>query len=226
MLRRRPSQVSRAQWTWSTDIGGIATEGKAYPRYLFVRYNETGNRSEAYCIDTEHLGHLPIAIRRALSENNLREERDQSEKKLRHSEARYRALVGNLTYGICRCGEKGKFLDVNQALVTMLGYSSRKELLTATHARDVLCDSYKRQQLLGQPGNENGGGSIEVDWRRKDGTPLKVRLSGRGVATDGGKDSYEIIVEDITQQRKLEDSLRQQATKDPLTGHSAASPMC
>jgi DNA-binding NtrC family response regulator len=51
----------------------------------------------ADCIDTDHLGHLPIAIRRALSENNLREERDQSEKKLRHSEARYRALVGNLT---------------------------------------------------------------------------------------------------------------------------------
>jgi diguanylate cyclase (GGDEF)-like protein len=45
-----------------------------------------------------------------------------------------------------------------------------------------------------------------------------VRLSGRGVATDGEKDSYEIIVEDVTQQRKLEDSLRQQATKDPLTG--------
>ncbi|HEY4776675.1 MAG TPA: diguanylate cyclase [Candidatus Acidoferrales bacterium] len=175
-------------------------------------------RGAADCIDTDHLGHLPIAIRRALSENNLREERDHSEKKLRHSEARYRALVGNLTYGICRCGEKGKFLDVNQALVAMLGYSSRKELLAATHARDILCDSYKREQLLGQPGNENGGGSIEVDWRRKDGTPLKVRLSGRGVTTDGEKNSYEIIVEDVTQQRKLEDSLRQQATKDPLTG--------
>src|SRR6202162_4154581 len=172
----------------------------------------------ADCIDRDHVGHLPVAIRRALSENNLREERDQSEKKLRHSEARYRALVGNLTYGMCRCSEKGKFLDVNQALVTMLGYSSRKELLAATHARDILCDSYKREQLLGQPGNENGGGSIEVDWRRKDGTPLKVRLSGRGVTTDGEKDSYEIIVEDVTQQRKLEDSLRQQATKDPLTG--------
>src|SRR6202047_1234057 len=172
----------------------------------------------ADCVGMDHIGHLPVAIRRALSENNLREERDQTEKKLRHSEARYRALVGNLNYGMCRCGEKGKFLDVNQALVTMLGYSSRKELLTATHARDVLCDSYKRQQLLGQPGNENGGGSIEVDWRRKDGTPLKVRLSGRRVATEGEKDSYEIIVEDVTQQRKLEDSLRQQATKDPLTG--------
>jgi diguanylate cyclase (GGDEF)-like protein/PAS domain S-box-containing protein len=172
----------------------------------------------ADCVDTDHLGHLPIAIRRALSENNLREERDQSEKKLRHSEARYRALVGNLTYGICRCSQKGNFLDVNQALVTMLGYSSRKELLTASHARDILCDPYKRGQLMSQSSNDNGGGPIEIDWRRKDGSPLKVRLSGREVNTDGEEDSYEIIVEDVTQQRKLEDSLRQQATKDPLTG--------
>jgi PAS domain-containing protein len=76
----------------------------------------------ADCVGMDHIGHLPVAVRRALSENNLREERDQTEKKLRHSEARYRALVGNLNYGICRCNSKGKFLDVNQALVTMLGY--------------------------------------------------------------------------------------------------------
>jgi diguanylate cyclase (GGDEF)-like protein len=75
--------------------------------------------------------------------------------------------------------------------------------------------------LLGlSPGKdgEDGGVRLEIDWKRKDGTPLKVRLSGRQVSTASEKDSYEIIVEDITQQRKLEDHLRQQAAKDPLTG--------
>jgi len=48
--------------------------------------------------------------------------------------------------------------------------------------------------------------------------PLKVRLSGRQVSADGEKESYEIIIEDVTQQRKLEDHLRQQAAQDPLTG--------
>jgi len=179
---------------------------------------ELMTQGAADCVDTDHIGHLPVAIRRALNENNLREERDHSEKKLRHSEARYRALVGNLTYGMCRCGEKGNFLDVNQALVTMLGYSSRKELLAANHARDIFCDPYKRGQLLGYSGDKNGGVPVEIDWRRKDGTLLKVRLSGREVSAEGEKDSYEIIVEDVTQQRKLEDHLRQQAAKDPLTG--------
>jgi len=172
----------------------------------------------ADCVEMDHLGHLPVAIRRALNENNLRQERDQSEKKLRHSEARYRALVGNLTYGICRCNSEGKFLDVNQALVTMLDYSSKEKLLESVHARDILCNSTKRAQLLGQAGEEDALAPLEVDWKRKDGTTLKVRLSGREVGEDGEMEGYEIIVEDVTQQRKLEDHLRQQAAKDPLTG--------
>jgi diguanylate cyclase (GGDEF)-like protein/PAS domain S-box-containing protein len=176
----------------------------------------------ADCVDRDHIGHLPIAIRRALRENNLREERDQSEKNLRRSEARYRALVGNLTYGMCRCSSKGKFLDVNQALVTMLGYVSREELLTAAnHASEILCDASKRAQLLGRsPGEDgqDGADPLEIEWKRKDGTLLKVRLSGREVSTEDVTAGYEIIVEDVTKQRELEDHLRKQAANDPLTG--------
>jgi diguanylate cyclase (GGDEF)-like protein/PAS domain S-box-containing protein len=170
------------------------------------------------CVGMDHVGHLPVAIRRALSENNLREERDQTEKKLRHSEARYRALVGNLTYGMCRCSIEGKFMDVNQALVTMLGYSSREELLAVNLAGDMLRDPSQRAHLLGHPSEQDGPEPLEIECKRKDGTALKVRLSGREVRNGGEMDSYEIIVEDVTQQRKLEDHLRQQAAKDPLTG--------
>ena len=174
----------------------------------------------ADCVAMDFVGHLPIAIRRVLSENNLRKERDQTEKKLRHSEARYRALVGNLTYGMCRCSTKGVFLNVNQALVTMLGYDSEEELLAASHAADVLCDPAKRAQLLGHSDGQPAADSLEIEWKRKDGTMLKVRLSGREVSNESENGSYEIIVEDVTQQRKLEDHLRQQAAKDPLTGLS------
>jgi len=172
----------------------------------------------ADCIAMDHVGHLPVAVRRALSENHLREERDRNEKKLRHSEARYRALVGNLTYGICRCNTKGKFLDVNQALATILGYASREELLAVNLAADVLCDPAKRAQLLGQSADQQEPDPLETEWKSKNGATLIVRLSGREVNNKGETDSYEIIVENITQQRKLEDHLRQQAAKDPLTG--------
>ena len=172
----------------------------------------------ADCVGMDHIGHLPVAVRRALSENQLREERDRTEKRLRHSEARYRALVGNLAYGICRCNVKGKFLDVNPALATMLGYPSREELLAVNLAAEVLCDPYKRAHLLGQSAEHNDVDLLEIEWKRKDGATLKLRLSGREVKTEGETDSYEINVENVTQQRKLEDQLRQQAAKDALTG--------
>jgi diguanylate cyclase (GGDEF)-like protein/PAS domain S-box-containing protein len=172
----------------------------------------------ADCVGMDHVGHLPVAIRRALNESNLREERDQTEKKLRHSEAHYRALVGNLNYGMCRCNAKGNFLDVNQALVSMLGYPSRAELLAVNLATGILRDPSKRAHLLGHSVEVDSADPLEIEWKRKNGTTLRVRLSGRKVANEGETDSYEIIVEDVTQQRKLEDHLREQAATDPLTG--------
>ena len=172
----------------------------------------------ADCVGMDHLTHLPVAIRRALNDNHLREERDQTEKRLRHSEARYRALAGNLAYGICRCNSEGKFLDVNQALVTMLGYSSGDELLAVNLASDILCDRSKRAQLLGHSIEGASADPLEIEWKRKNGTAFKGRISGRKVSNKGEKNSYELIVEDVTQQRKLEDHLRQQAATDSLTG--------
>jgi two-component system, cell cycle response regulator len=171
------------------------------------------------CIEMEHVGHLPVAVRRALSESNLRADRDRAEKQLRHSEAHYRALVGNLSYGICRCRADGKFLDVNQTLVTMLGYGSREELLEVNLASDIVSDPRKRALLLGHSGHDVKADPIEIDWKRRDGTGLKVRLSGREVRSgEGETDGFEVIAEDVTKQRQLEDHLRQQASKDPLTG--------
>jgi diguanylate cyclase (GGDEF)-like protein/PAS domain S-box-containing protein len=175
-------------------------------------------KGAADCVGMDHVGHLPVAISRALSENSLREERERTEKKLRHSEARYLALVGNLTYGMCRCNAKGRFLDVNQALVNMLGYASIAELLTVNLTSDILRDPSKREQLLGPSLESDGADPLEIEWKQKNGTNLKVRLSGREVSNEDEIGSYEIIVENITQQRKLEDHLRQEAAKDPLTG--------
>jgi diguanylate cyclase (GGDEF)-like protein/PAS domain S-box-containing protein len=171
------------------------------------------------CIAMDHLGHLPVAVHRALDEKALRDERDRAQIGLRHSEARYRALAGNLSYGICRCSLDGKFLEVNEAMVKMLGYASKEELLDVNLASDLLQDSEKRAQLLGQPDQQGSVDPIEIEWKRKDGTTLKVRLSGQEVMGEQGEPgTYEIITENVTKQRQVEDHLRQQAARDPLTG--------
>ena len=176
-------------------------------------------KGAADCIEMENIGHLPAAIRRVLTESKLREQRDQAERKLLHSEARYQALVGNFTYGICRWNTRGQFLDVNQALVTMLGYASKKELMTEDLIGAIIRDPSTRNQVLERSSPQSQVKPLEIDWKRKDGAILKVQLSGREIEGQQGKvEGYEVILKDVTDQRELEDDLRNQATKDSLTG--------
>ena len=171
------------------------------------------------CIEMGRIGHLPVAVHQALQEKALREERGRAQNRLRHSEASYRVLAGNLSYGICRCDLDGKFLEVNEAMVKMLGYASKEELLGVNLASGLIQDPGKRTQLLGQPDQQGSVDPLEIEWKRKDGTILKVRLNGYEVMGEQGElDAYEVITEDVTKQRQLEDHLRQQAARDPLTG--------
>jgi len=176
-------------------------------------------KGAAFCIEVENIGHLPIAVHRALDEKQLRDQGDRVEKELRHSRARYRALAGNLTYGICHCSLDGRFLEVNEAMMRMLGYEAREELLALDLASDIIQDPVKRARLLGQPGADGLVDPIEIEWKRKDHAILKIRLSGREVLGEQGElETFEVIAEDITKQRELEDHLRRQAANDSLTG--------
>jgi diguanylate cyclase (GGDEF)-like protein/PAS domain S-box-containing protein len=171
------------------------------------------------CIEMDRIARLPMAVRRVLDEKNLRQERDKAEKELRHSKAHYRALVESSAYGMCRCSKDGAFLDVNHVLVAMLGYDSREELKSASFASDIIQDPVKRALLLERSLQTGRVEPLETDWNRKDGTTLRVRLSGRKVRGEkGALDGYGIIVEDVTDQRALEDQLRKRAASDGLTG--------
>jgi diguanylate cyclase (GGDEF)-like protein/PAS domain S-box-containing protein len=170
-------------------------------------------------VEREHIAQLPMAVRRALNEKKLRAELEDAEKALRHSQSLYRALVDNPAYGICRCDAEGKFLDVNLAFLMMLGYESKVELLAANRVSEIVLDLGHRAPLAGCSPQSVRIEPVEIEWKRKNGTTLKVRLSGRGVFDEhGGFDGYEIIAVDVTEQRMLEDQLRHQAFSDSLTG--------
>jgi diguanylate cyclase (GGDEF)-like protein/PAS domain S-box-containing protein len=170
-------------------------------------------------VEREHIAQLPMAVRRAVNEKKLRAELEEAGKALRHSQSLYRALVDNPAYGICRCDAEGKFLDVNQALLTMLGYDTKEELLAANRASEIVLDLGQGAPLAGCSPESVRIEPVEIEWKRKSGTTLKARLSGRGVFDERGDfDGYEIIAVDITEQRALEEQLRHQAFSDSLTG--------
>jgi|GEM_PF-1288220 len=149
-------------------------------------------------------------------------ERQRAEEALRGSEANYRSLVQNAPYGIFRVSAEGnRFSTVNRALLEMLGYASESELLAADLFAGIFCDPGGVERWLEPFRNQKGFDSAEVEWKRKDGTPIVVRLSGR-LVTDayGAPQGFEVIAEDITQRRALEEQL-QQAFKMEAIGRLA-----
>ncbi len=136
-------------------------------------------------------------------------DRSRVEEELRRSEANYRGLVEYATLGIYRSTPDGRFLTVNPALIKMLGYGWAEELLRLDMARDVYADPGQRAELLAAFG-ERDEASKEMEWKRKDGSRISVRVSVRTVRTPGGQiECYEGLVEDVTQQRSLEAQFRQ-----------------
>jgi diguanylate cyclase (GGDEF)-like protein/PAS domain S-box-containing protein len=160
-----------------------------------------------------------MVVRRALNHKQLREELAEAKKALQHSQSLYRALEDNPTYGICRCDGQGKLLDVNQTLVTMLGYGSKEELLAANQESEIIPNLRNDPLFAGLVPETKKIEPVDMEWKRKDATKLKARLSGRGVYDDRGNFAgHEIIVVDVTEQRTLENQLRHQALSDSLTG--------
>ena len=139
-------------------------------------------------------------------------ERKRTEQALQQSEEKYRKLFENATYGIYLSKPDGGLLDANPALVTMLGYSSKEELLMRNLDRDIYEDSAVRKSIIGRYSLDLSGrvDGVEVNWKRKDGKIIAVRLSAGAVPSENGLFShFEVIVEDITERRNLEQQFRQ-----------------
>jgi two-component system, cell cycle sensor histidine kinase and response regulator CckA len=134
----------------------------------------------------------------------------RNEQALRRSEARYRSLVQSSVYGIYRSSLEGRFLDVNPALITMLGYGSAEEVLLLDPEKDVFAQPEEHERLITEFRRIGRLDGIEVKWKRKDGTNITVRISGRAVSSaDEPADVLEAIAEDVTDRRALEDQFRQ-----------------
>ncbi len=164
---------------------------------------------------------LPFAIRRVLEESRLRAERDKSERELRESERQYSSIIHGAPYGIYRADEQGRILMANPALLQILGYASEADLLKLNLESDVYVDPRERHEIMEEIDRGTPFHRAEVKWRRKDGRIINVRLAGRRFESDDGNSTtYEAFVQDITEQRVMEQQF-QQAQKMEAIGRLA-----
>lgn len=171
-------------------IGVLVTQ--SYDRS--VRFNEKTEEMLTYV--SQHIA-TAIACRR---------DRDA----LQASEARYRNLVESAVYGMLRSApDQDRFLDANPALLAMLGYESQAELTRASIARDIAADPGDCTRLMAEMQSRRVVNGYDTRWKRKDGKLVYVRLSARANFENGHVSTVDLIVEDITERRSLEEQLRQ-----------------
>jgi PAS domain S-box-containing protein len=127
---------------------------------------------------------------------------------LRRSEINFRSLVTNAPYGICRCDSTGVILSANPALVSMLGYEVAAALVGCNLA-NLYVDSQAWFNLADQLRSLQRFTGLVAEWGRKGRSPITVRLSGRTIRGEGNALFFELFAEDVTEQRSLEQQLRQ-----------------
>jgi PAS domain S-box-containing protein len=91
----------------------------------------------------------------------------------------YRVLFASAPVGIFRSTPAGRFIEVNPALVQMLGYASAEEVLALQLPDDLYVDPAQREALRAQ--YEAGGllDGVAVRWRRTDRSVLNNYTLGR-----------------------------------------------
>jgi PAS domain S-box-containing protein len=132
-------------------------------------------------------------------------ERKRAEEALRQSEERYRTLVERVPDGVYRSTPEGKFIDINPAMVKMLGYESKEELMAIDIPTQLYFDPKEREfavESLRQAGKE----AIKLfRLRRKDGQEIWVEDHGRLVYDAEGKVLYhEGILREVSRRQKTE----------------------
>jgi len=126
---------------------------------------------------------------------------------LHRSEARYRSLFDSVPIGLYRTTPEGRIVDINLALVEMLGYPDRETLLAAPVA-DGYADRADREAWRERI--ERAGSLVDSQalWRRYDGTTLWIEENARAVRGENGSVVfYEGSAKDISAQKRFEEAL-------------------
>ena len=129
---------------------------------------------------------------------------------LRRNETRFTELFETLQEGIYITTPDGRILDANPALVRMLGYQSKEDLLKR-QVPEILLDPAERKALMQQAEAQPMVAGREVTLLRKDGGSI-VCLNTVAAVRDnvGNVVRYQGAVMDITERREIERRLRQQ----------------
>ncbi|MGC8658740.1 MAG: PAS domain-containing sensor histidine kinase [Desulfomonilaceae bacterium] len=134
----------------------------------------------------------------------------ESEQALRNREEHYRGVFDNAGVGIDVLDRDGKIMEVNRALLQMLGYQEsellQRTFFDITHPGDREMSNRSLESLMS---GERSSYRFEKRYLKKDGSVLWVDLSTTCIKSEDDKPAKVVgVIVDISKRKKAEEELR------------------
>ncbi|WP_256732438.1 PAS domain S-box protein [Burkholderia pseudomallei] len=168
-----------------------------------------GGELDARCVveSGDELGRLAARV------NAMADRICESTACLLESERKFRGVVENSPESIFllhRCGRLG---EANPAMAQLLGYPTKKMLISACNAtlNSFPFSSTQIEYLFNVLSSKGEIAGFELELRRVDGRPIWVQLNARGVGGQDGKPAgIEGFMTDVTARKRAVENLRLQ----------------
>jgi len=139
----------------------------------------------------------------------------ESAEALRESEERYRTLFEDSRDAVYINTREGKFIDVNQAMLDLFGYT--REEMMAKNKGELYANPDDRLRVRRVIDQKESLRDYETKYRKKDGTEMDCLITATvRRADDGSVVGYHGIVRDITEKKKLEAQLQRAQKMEAL----------
>jgi len=129
---------------------------------------------------------------------------------LKASEQRYRNLFERVRHGLIITTREGKVVDCNQAMLNILGYESKEDLLSIDIEKDLYVNPDDRKRFQREIEEKGYVKDYEVNFKKKTGHEIVVLITCNSRFDSNGKViGYQGLNIDITEQRMMEKELRE-----------------
>ena len=189
------------------------------PFAVFGVYHNEEDAFDSEAIDL--LDEMTRDISFALDSFDREYERQKAKNDLIASERHFRAYFDRAMVGMAAASPVNRsFLEVNEALCEMLGYTAAElthmTWAEITHPEDIDESADAVERVLR---GEAADFELSKRYLRKDGSFLHAHIACRGVYDEAGRlDHLVSIVEDITEIKNHQNQLEHLIHHDPLTG--------
>lgn len=210
--------ITDYQLNWSTGIDVLKRVKKLNPDCSVIMFTATGGEEVAveamknglqdYILKSpKHLSQLRTSVRHAL-------EAVKQRRTLQVLETRHRDLFQSIPIGLYQTSTDGRFIEVNRAMVTMLGYPDSQTLMQ-TDTRDLYVHRDHFDQWKKRTREFGYVRALEVEMWRYDRTVIWVEINGKSVYRNGklyyNEGSLQDITERVATERRLQETVKREA---------------